>query len=325
MKVCHWTAFNNSGMNQVAKTLCEAERKLGLDSCLINVQEVPSEQWDQYADADVHVPHTHFPNEMKKRLTRPPKLVFVGHGTPEYIVNSAMEERTRGYGHGDSLMLYLHWMKVADAIVTFWPRHQMIMQSLADKATKVHLAPLGLDLEFWQAAQSRGKFAGNPSVMACENSHFMKWSYDLFICWPFIYDKIPDACLHATYVPQDQHRVWMPLIDRNGAAYGMHVSPLTWVHEEFRHILNSVDFYCNLVRYGDFNRLGLEAAASGTRVISYKGNPFSHYWINEGDQRGMIEELVPILQGQVEPRVPQPIPSDTEMATYFKGVYESII
>src|SRR5258705_12963974 len=78
MKVCHWSSFNQSGMHKVAETLMLAERKLGLDSYLINIQEVPSEQWDQYADADLHVPHTHFPNEMRKRLSRPLKMCFRG-------------------------------------------------------------------------------------------------------------------------------------------------------------------------------------------------------------------------------------------------------
>lgn len=324
MRVCHWTAFNNSGMNQVAKTLCEAERKIGLDSYLINVQEVPTAEWDKYADADIHVPHTHFPNEMKKRLTRPLKMVFIGHGTPEYIFQSAVNEGKQGYGHGDSLMLWMHWMKTADAICTFWPRHRAIMQSMADKNTKVHLIPLGLDLEFWRGAHSKGRFAGNPSVMTCENSHFMKWSYDLLIAWPWVYEQVPDACLHLNYLPTDQHRWFFPLVNRNGASYGAHISPMTFIHEELRHILNSVDFYANLVRYGDFNRVGMEASLAGARVISYTGNPYAHYWLQEGDQREMATTLIRVFKGEIESRQPDPIPSDIEMAQAMKEVYESI-
>lgn len=325
LKVCHWTAFNASGMNQVAKTLCEAEKKLGLDSYLINVHEVPSEQWDQYADADIHVPHTHFPNEMLKRLTRPLKMAWISHGTPEYILHSTMEDSKKGYGHADSLQLWMYWMKTADAVCTFWPRHQAILQSMCDKATKVRLLPLGLELDFWKAGRSKGRFAGNPSVMTSENSHFMKWAYDLFICWPWVYKEIPDACLHANYVPTDQHRIWFPLIDRNGASYGAHVSPLTWTHDELRHVLNSVDFYWNGVRYGDFNRMGMEAKLSGAKVISYEGNPYSDFWVREGDQRGMAKEFVEILKGQREPRKPDPIPSAGAMAVAMKEVYESIL
>ena len=130
--------------------------------------------------------------------------------------------------------------------------------------------------------------------------------------------------MHATYVPTDQHRYWFPLINRNGTSYGAHVSPLIWQHDELRSILKSVDFYCNLVRYGDFNHMGLQAALC-TKVISYRGNPFSDFWINEGDQRGMAEDLLAIFRGEVKPRVKSPIPTLEEMGHAVKGIYEQVL
>lgn len=326
MKICHWSAHNQSGMHRVAETMALAEKALGVESYLVNIHEVPSSQWDQYADADIHVPHTHFPNEMKKRLTRPLKMVFIGHGTPEYIFQSAVEAAKQGYGHGDGFMLWQYWMQHADAVVTFWPRHQAIMKSMCDKNTPVHLLPLGLDLAFWNAGKSRGKFAGNPSVMMCENSHWMKWAYDLLIAWPWIYEQVPDACLHLNYLPTDQHRWFFPLINRNGASYGAFVSPTVFPHDELRNVLNSVDYYCNLVHCGDHNRMGLEAVASGAKVISYKGNPYSHFWVDEGDQRVLARQVVEIFRGNVEPRTDRlPVPSAEEMATEMVKIYESIL
>jgi hypothetical protein len=317
--------FNSSGMHRVAESMVKIERELGLDSMLVNMHATNAAELDEVAKCDIFVPHTHFPNEVKKRLTKPLKMVFLSHGTPEYIVNSAFADGKQGYGHGDGLMLWMHWMKTADAVCTFWPRHQAIMQSMCDKATKVHLVPLGLDHAFWKAAPSKGKFSGNPSVMTSENSHSIKWAYDLFICWSWIYDKIPDACLHATYVPTDQHRYWFPLINRNGTSYGAHVSPLIWQHDELRSILKSVDYYCNLVRYGDFNHMGLQAALCGTKVISYRGNPFSDFWITEGDQRGMADELLAIFRGEVKPRVKDVIPALEETGLAMKAIYETVL
>lgn len=312
-------------MHSVAKTLVAAECKLGLDSHLINIDETPSEQWDQYADFDIHVTHTHFPNEMKKRLTRPLKMVFVAHGTPEYVFQSSVEAGKQGYGHGDGWMLYQYWMQHADASVTFWSRHHAIMKSLCDKHTKVHLAPLGLEIDFWKAGCSKGKFSGNPSVMACENPHAIKAPYDLFIAWPWVIEQVPDACLHVNYMAQDQHRWYFPLINRNGSSYGCHVSPSIFPHEELRHILSSVDVYCGLVRYGDKNRIGLEASLCGAKLVSYSGNPHADFWIQEGDQREIAAELIEILKGQREPRQDkEPIATDVEMAQAFKDVYESI-
>lgn len=323
MRICHLSAFNGSGMHAVAKTMATAERKLGLDSRLVNAHEAPN--WDEHADCDIYVTHTHFPTELKKRITKPFKLVFVGHGTPEYVFSSSVEEAKKGYGHGDGWMLFQYWMQHADAIVTFWPRHWAIMKSMCDKNTPVHLAPLGIELDFWSGGTSQGKWSGRPSVMSCENSHFIKWSYDLLIAWPWVLEQVPDACLHLNYLPVDQHRWFFPLVNRNGSSYGAHISATQWNHDLLRNHLKSIDLYCGLVRYGDHNRISLEAAAAGAKVISYRGNPYSDYWVDEGDQRTIAEQLIAILKHEVEPRANKlPVPDASEMAQAMKGVYESI-
>lgn len=312
-------------MHKVAETLCGAECAIGLDSVLVNMHDTSEEALANLAQCDLFVPHTHFPNELKKRLTKPLRMVFIGHGTPEYIFQTSVQDSQRGYGHGDGFMLWMHWMKIADAVVTFWPRHQAVMRSMCDKNTPVHLVPLGIDKAFWEAGQSKGRFAGTPSVMSCENSHFIKWAYDLIIAWPWIYERIPDACLHLNYLPTDQHRWFFPLLNRNGASYGAHVSPLTFEQGELRNILKSIDFYANLVRYGDFNRIGMEAAVCGAKVISYYGNPYAHYWIREGSQIDMAAEMTAILSGQRRARTIEAIPEATEMAGAMKSVYEQVL
>jgi hypothetical protein len=199
--------FNGSGMHAVAKSMVEAEQKLGLDSHLVNMHETSPDALDKVADSDIFIAHTHFPVELRRRATKPYKLVFPAHGTPEHVFRSAVEEGTnRGYGHGDGFMLYQYWLSHADAIVTSWPRHQAIMRTMVDKNTPVHLVPMGVDTAFWGTGTSEGRFSGNPSVLHGENCHEIKWPLDLFILWPWIYEQMPDACLHAIYLPNDQHR-----------------------------------------------------------------------------------------------------------------------
>lgn len=323
MKIAHFVAHNGSGMYHVAETLCNAERRLGLNSHLINIDH--DVEWDMYADADIHVPHTNFPLEMRKRVKNP-KTVFLSHGTPEHIFNLSLMEGKQGYGHGDSLMIWMHGMQTADAVCTFWPRHQWIMQQMCDKHTKVHLLPLGIDKEFWKAGQSHGKYTGKPSVLSCENGHIIKWPLDLFTMWPLIYEELPEACLHVNYLPQDQHRWWFPLVDRNRASYGAHISALKYVQSALRDVLASVDFYCNLVKYGDFNRIGLEASTAGAKIISYQGNPYADFWIHEGDQRLQAQEMLRILKGETEPRTDKAeIADHIEMAQAMVGIYEGIL
>jgi hypothetical protein len=190
----------------------------------------------------------------------------------------------------------------------------------------VDLVPLGLDKAFWKPGPSRGKFSGEPSLFTSENCHYIKWPLDLFLMWPWVYPQVNgNPCLHAAYLPTDQHRWFFPLINRNGASYASHVSPLAFQSEDLRNVFYSVDFVIGLVRYGDFNRLSLEANASGAKTISYRGNVYADFWLTEGDQREMTKELVSILNGQTEPRAKETVPDIVETAIAMKAIYERIL
>ena len=325
-KVTHLSMFNGSGMHNSAKSLVGAEKKLGLDSHLVNMHETSPDALDATADSDIFVAHTHFPNEIKKRAKKKFKLVFPVHGTPEHIFHSAVESGSHGYGHGDSLMLLMHWLKKADAIVTSWPRHQAILQTMVDKNTKVNYVEMGVEKDFWCPGPSDGKWSGSPSVFTAENCHSIKCPLDLFIAWPFVYEELPDACLHACYLPNDQHRWYFPFVNANGAAYGAHISPLAFHGTALRNVFRSVDAMCGLVRYGDHNRLSLEANASGCKTISYKGNPYSSFWVDEGSQLDIAKQLIAILKGEIEPRKDKQEVADISVtAEGMRDIYETVM
>src|SRR6185503_12896521 len=147
----------------------------------------------------------------------------------------------------------------------------------------------------WKPHPSRGKFTGNPSVFSSENPHFIKWPLDLLIAWPWVRDAVPECQLHLTYMPRDQHRWFFPLVNRNGAGYSSFISEIVFKGEDLRNAFVSTDFFVGLVRYGDFNRLSLEANACGAKTISYRGNPYSSFHVTEGDQRNIASELIDIL------------------------------
>lgn len=326
MKAVHWSIQNGSGMNNVASSMVSTETAAGITSLFCNPQKPDS--WGIAEDADVHIVHTHFPDSFRPNVTKPLKIVYVCHGTPEHIFKSAVEDGSRkSYGHADGWMLTMNWMRTADALVTFWPRHQAVWQSMCDKGREVHCVPLGVDLEFWKPVKTRGKFAGSPSVFTSENCHDIKWPLDLFIAWPWVYPKVAgEARLHCPYLPNDMHRWFFPLINRNGCSYAAHVSPLVFDHETLRNAFCSTDYFIGLVQKGDFNRLSLEAAASGAKTISYAGNPYADYWVPEGDQRVLAEHLIEILNGKRSPRVDKLIvPSITETAQAMIKLYESLL
>jgi len=320
--------YNDSGMNQVASTMSEFERRLGIDSSLANAFEESHDTLiDRCADADVHVSHTYLPEWFKRHITNKNwRLVWVGHGTPEHIfLNSAIDAEGRPYGHNDGLMLFQYYLQHADAIITHWPRHAALYRTLVDKRTQIHTVPLGIDLDFWKPTPSAGDFAGDPSLFSAENCHYIKWPYDLFVTWPLVYPRVhTNACLHVSNLPLDQHRFFFPLVNRNGSSYAAHITSTRWGHNPLRNIFNSVDYFIGLVLKGDFNRLSLEAAACGCTTISYRGNPYSHFWLTEGDQRTIADELVAILNKETPPRTPSPVPSAAETALAMKSIYESL-
>lgn len=323
MKVVHWTLLNNSGMHRVAESLSKAEIALGIDSVLMDCS-VRTDGWESSLDADVHVVHTHLPNEIRKKSTKA-KIVWVAHGTPDHVFESAVEAGAGApYGHADHFMLMQYWLKNADARVTFWPRHKWYYDQMVDKTSKVHCIPLGVDKEFWSGGASRGKYEGSPSVFTAENPHRIKWPWDLYLIWPEIFEALDGAKLHSIYMPRDMHRWVFPLINRNGTAYGAHISPITFAHDELRNVFKSIDFYIGLVRYGDFNQIALQANAAGATTISYAGNEYADYWMTEGDQRVMAKELLAILEGKVPKRDKLPTPDIADTAQAMVKIYEGL-
>lgn len=325
MKIAHWTWGNTSGMHRVAESLAKTETLLGHDSRLVWTDS-SADLLDWAMEADVHVGHTHLSEKVWSKKPRPP-VVWVGHGTPEVVFHSTAEEHAKGkYGAGDAWMLIQYWMQHADAMVTFWPRHHAIWRSLCDKRTIVECFPLGVDKEFWKPVPSLGKYVGNPAVLSSENCYEIKWPLDLLIAWPWVCENVPSARLHLTYVPNDQHRYWFPLVNRNGSSFSSYISSKAFSHTDLRNALCSVDYYIGLVRYGDFNRMALEVKATGCKLISYVGNIYADYWVPEGDQRVIAETLTAILKGDVAPREDRAeVPNVEETAKGMISLYERLI
>jgi glycosyltransferase involved in cell wall biosynthesis len=324
VKIAHWVKFNMSGMNNVATMMCEGEKKLGLDSFLVDTDD--KTKWIKPEDSDIDVVHTHLSPDS---IYSDKKVVWVAHGTPEVMFQSAYEQAIvyGSYGHADGWMLCQFWLKRADAIVTFWPRHAAIWKSMTDRNTSVNIVPMGVDREFWKPIESAGKFLGGPSVFTAENSYQIKWPYDLFIAWPWVVSQagLHESRLHAIYLPKDQHRFYFPLVNANGSSFAGFITSQAFNKDQMRNAFCSTDYYCNLVRYGDFNTVSMEARSCGAKVISYKGNSYASYWIDEGDQRVMAEQISEILLGKVDQRKDiTPVPDSESTAGVMKALYEKL-
>jgi len=278
MKIAHWVLFNHSGMNAMATNMSKFEALSGIDSWLVDSQDPNG--YGEVLDADIHVIHTHMPDDVRQKLTKPLKTVLIAHGTPEYVFQRSVEAGlNQGYGAGDSWQLFQYWMQNSDAVVTFWGRHQAIWKSLCDKNTIVDCIPMGIDKSFWKPVDSLGKYMGTPSLLTAENSDYSKWVYDLLIAWPWVWKEIPLTFLHALYLPTDQHRWWYPLMNRNGSGFKTISSGAFLSPEGLRNAFCSTDYYIGLARYGTSNLMSRQANACGSKTISYAGNEFSDYWV----------------------------------------------
>lgn len=320
MKIAHWVMKNGSGMHRVALDLSTAERARGIDSLCIDCDPDKGET-ESGMNADIHVMHTHIPDSVDTGRAR---VVWVCHGTPENMFHSSVKESQKGHGAGDAWMLCHHYLHRSDAVVTFWPRHYEIWKALAGKHAMVECIPMGVDLSFWTKQESVGKFAGSPAVLSAENCHWIKWPYDLLIAWAWVSAEIRTARLHIFHLPLDLSKWFYPLAFDIGAAYRTFLTTGGFQPDGLRNAFASVDYYAGLVRYGDHNRISLEAHASGCPVISYRGNEYADYWIDEGDQRVIAAQLRLILRGDVPKRETPATPDIADTAAAMVKIYEKI-
>ena len=105
-----------------------------------------------------------------------------------------------------------------------------------------------------------------------------------------------------------------------------YISSKAFSHPDLRNALCSVDYYIGLVRYGDFNRMSMEAKSVGCKLISYTGNPYADYWVPEGDQRIIAKELIGIFKGDISPRPDaENVPDVIDTAREMIRLYERLI
>lgn len=332
MKVIHWVKPNTSGMHRVAASMARAELTLGVESRCMDPFDPAQTGWAETLDADVHVNHTHLPDQFqgksfKRQCTKPHLVVFPVHGTPELVFEmSVREAETNGYNAGTGLAQHQRGMQEADAIMAFVPRHRDLYKLATDKRTIVDLIPMGVDHEFWKNGVSFGHYAGRPAFFNCENAYAFKWAVDFLRVWPWVREELDDAVLHVSNIPVTLQRFVDVLIARTGAIYGTVAGSWSYDQNNLRNIFRQVDFYLSTVRYGDFNRLSMEAGAAGLPVISYPGNDYADYWMQEGDSRFAVRDLIAIGKGEVQPRADKkPVPTEAEMAHATINVYERLL
>lgn len=334
LRIAHWTLINGpSGLHHMAVAMSEADRRLGHDSALVDVEKPETWLSGHAIDADLHVVHTRFPDiqwsRIKNRTGTLPKTVFVSHGIPEWNMELALNQfnidGAEVYYPHDYWMLTRHWMRVADAFVVLNPRQQAIYETMAQKGRIIDCVPMGVDTAFWAGGAKSARFEGQPAVWMSENQSRIKWALDVFTAWPFVLRDHPQAFLHAHYIVFDMQRFLVDFANSNGCAYRANITARTFSHESLRTMWTGFDFNLATTRYGDNTVLTMQAEAAGLKTISYPGNAYASYWMPEGDQRVMAKTLSAIFAGDVPMRVKEPVPSLEEMGRAMEAVYARVL
>lgn len=333
MKIRHWSLLNQSGMHHLALAVAEGERRLGHDALVLDAADPSLWRNPLHMDADVYAIHSRCALSdlafIRDVMGREPRIVFYSHGIPEDTIGLAMNdvllvERPEVLDHWS---LTRYWLARADAFVVFNDRQRSLFQTMTSKGRIVDCVPFGVDTTFWaDGPKDAPHLRGTPAVWTSENQLRVKWALDLLLAWPFVAERIPEAHLHAHYIPFQIHRWFVDIANTNGAAYSATITPKYFPHDLLRHLWRGCDFMVATSAYGDPTCLSQQAEAAGLKVISHPGNPYASYWVPFGDQRIMADQMVGIFQGYLPPREDKtPVPTLEQMAHGTTAVYNRIL
>jgi len=335
MKIVHAVQQNNSGMHRLAQNCVEGEKRLGIDSMLIDCHEMGQWMLPQVVNADLYVNHSAFPKDARMLIERAQgkraKTVFVSHGIPEYTMElsiasyEANAKNPHAYAFDDYWAALRYWLKESDATVVFSERQQAIYQTFVGRNDTIDCVPMGIDRAFWETEVPTEGLIGSPVVWMSENQNRVKWALDVLTAWPWVVEQCPEIHLHCHWMPLDFHRFFIDLANTNGASYHATLSSLHFSHERLRNLWKAVHFILSPTRYGDNTLVVMEANAAGVPVVTYPGNAYADYWIQEGDQRKMAKELVAIFKGEVTPREKLPAPDLMDMSREMVAVYARVL
>jgi hypothetical protein len=333
VKIRHWSIMNQSGMHHLAQAVADGERRLGHDALVVDASDDGPWADPTVLDADVHCIHSRWrpgaQQAIRAQTGRDPKLVFYSHGIPEHLIELSVQEfLVKDIPEPQDLWAFTrYWLKEADAFVVFSPRQAVLYNTMLSRGQEVDLVPLGVDLTFWERGpEDAPRLRGTPSVWMSENQHRIKWALDMFFAWPLVARALPTVHLHAHFIPYDVQRFLVDIVNANGAAFNATVTQKFYPHDALRTFWKGCDFMLATTRYGDNTCLTMQAEAAGLKTISYPGNQYASFWVPEGDQRVIADQLTGILMGMIPPREDKlPVPDLTDMAASTLAIYDRIL
>jgi len=250
-KVVHWHIFTEEpcGANESVKDLVRAERKLGLDSTILDLERVPENA--------IHVIHTLFDIEFIKKY-RGKKLFFL-RTMPEHWLEGVYVNARR-FWHVMNLLNY------CDALVGFLYRQIDIYRFYTAKP--IYKIPLGVDLDRYSMKGRIKELDGNPSILWCDTPYSVKYPFILFHALKYLYRKGFKGFKLHMIVPERYHkgiRAIFKMLDMDDRLE-LYDYLLT---DELIQFYRGADLSVTTNMYGDVNRSIAERFACGLPTITF--------------------------------------------------------
>ncbi len=279
---------NGTGLNRAVEELVDAEKRIGLDSILLDPRV--GLEIDAGEGVDVHVIHSNLPDGYHGH----PRKVFFAHASPEHCVTYELRAAA-----DMPFSATMYWLRAAEVTVTQWPRHKRIWDLYLPAGREVELVPAGIDTRVWNPEGPKIDLPGKPSFLYSESWFEIKRPTEFM--WAFCAlarDKKGSAAkVHFLNVPEGQMPFWSTNLE--------HMNLRRWVvtfqgwQQDMAPVYRGANVLIQPSLCGDFSRTCLEALACGMKVLARKGSDYATYTC-DWDWESVGAKLLQIVDGTAE-------------------------
>lgn len=291
LRICHWNLWGprHSGMYETVRELIAAENQI--EGVLAGMCVVPTETATQreknahlqggfvdplhpemrtqswgwaYKRADIHVIHYSF----DLRLGRLKPKVFMAHGTPEAVIESAVRNPAN-----KNMLAGAQWIDKFEATIVTSSRAKQFWEVFDSSGKKVHQVNKGIDLEWWQRSGTITDLPGKPSVLYGEVWRGIKHPTLLFYAVNEIYKRNKEVQLNA-WSMGTARKFWEQFIMQAGFQDLIGRGRIYEVQDYPEHLYSRGDVLVSPVSAGDLSRVAQEAMACGCPVVSWDTDPW---------------------------------------------------
>ena len=308
MKVVHFTPFapTKSGMYESTKDQIKYERRLGLDSLLIDAVNpkavgftddwLEAVKWQEALDADVWTIHSGIPfplfeDYIKKDENRQKhKLVTIMHGPVENMLFKEYAFMLKNIQEPAFTITHINAIWDYDACVVI-NQHEYDVSVLFDEYDKLVYIPNSVDLERYHDVVA-WRYNNRPAIISCDTPRMEKLPVHIMFSMVKVIEKIPSARLNMLALPVIDIEFFRNIVCRSKKMQLLHkcIENFLMRTNSVGPFIKGADILFNSNYSGIMARVGMEAMAMGVPVVSYNGD-YTKYHAKIFDLNSIAEQI----------------------------------